>query len=169
MRGRAPIPFIAACLAPALTLYGIFVLIPAVNAFRYSLTRWDGLSEPVWVGLQNFKSIFRSGDIFLGALYHNIYLMAVPGVIILVLALFFAYTLHRGLMGGRLFRITFFFPNVISFVAISLLWILIYSPTKAGLLNNVLKSVFHYHQSIPFTQSSRLLTALPPMIVWSAT
>jgi ABC-type sugar transport system permease subunit len=169
MKSRPPIAFIAVFLAPAVILYGIFVLLPAANAFRYSLMRWDGLSDPVWVGFKNFESIFRSGDVFLGALYHNAYLMAVPGAITIALALFFAYTLHRGLVGGRLFRITFFFPNVISSVAISILWILIYSPTGAGLLNNILKSVFHYQHPIPFTQSSRLLTALPPMIVWSAT
>jgi ABC-type sugar transport system permease subunit len=47
--------------------------------------------------------------------------------------------------------------------------VLIYSTSGAGLLNNVLKSVFHYHEAVPFTESSRLLWSLVPMIVWTAT
>ena len=92
------------------------MLIPAVNAFRYSFTKWDGLSEPVWVGLKNFRTIFGQASQFTEALWHNVYLMFVPGAFILTLALFFAYTIHRGIKGGRAVPIAFFFPNVISSV-----------------------------------------------------
>src|SRR5262249_50532327 len=92
-----------------------------------------------------------------------------PGVLILSLALFFAYSIHQRIRGARLFRVTFFFPNVISAVAIALLWTLIYSTTDVGLLNNLLKAGFHIKEPIPFKESSRLMWALVPMIVWSAT
>ncbi|MGC8669218.1 MAG: carbohydrate ABC transporter permease [Chthonomonadales bacterium] len=161
--------FILALLAPAVLMYCAFVVIPALNAFRYSLTNWDGLSEARWVGLKNYATIARRGADFATALGHNIYLTVLPGAIILALALFFAYSLHRGVAGGRIFRVAFFFPNVIAFVAIALLWVLIYSTTEVGLINHFLRLFFHYKTPIPFTQSSRLLTALPPVIVWSAT
>ncbi len=179
---KPPRTFIAALLAPSLLLYGVFVLVPAFNAFRYSLTRWDGLSAPVWVGFKNFADIAKRRGDFLTALAHNVYLMVVPGVFILSFALFFAYSLHRRIAGARLFRVAFFFPNVISSVAVSLLWILVYSTTDVGLLNNTLKLLFHGHlppilagwlgataPPVAFTQSSRLLTALPPMMIWGAT
>jgi ABC-type sugar transport system permease subunit len=95
--------------------------------------------------------------------------MLAPGVIILSLALLFAYLIHQRIKGARLFRITFFFPNVISSVAIAILWVLIYSTSAAGLLNNLLKTFFHFKDAIPFTESDHLLWALVPMIVWSAT
>ncbi|MDX1932150.1 MAG: sugar ABC transporter permease [Capsulimonadales bacterium] len=156
-------------LTPALALYSLFVLLPTVNAFRYSLTRWDGLSDPVWVGLANFGRILNPKSPFLTALGHNAFLMFAPGVIILTLALFFAYQIHQRVRGARLFRVTFFFPNVISSVAISILWVLIYSTSAAGLLNNLLKTFFNVKEAIPFTESSHLLWAIVPMIVWSAT
>lgn len=169
MRKRQERIFIVTFLGPPLALYALLVLLPAFNALRYSLTRWDGLGAATWVGFANYGKIFAHASDFLNALQHNLFLTFVPGGIILALALFFAYTIHQRVPGARLFRVTFFFPNVISSVAVTLLWILIYSASDVGLLNHLLKSVFHLKQAIPFTESSRLLWALVPMIVWSAT
>lgn len=167
-RGRGRGLFIAVFLGPPLLVYSVFVLLPAVNAFRYSLTRWDGLSPPLWVGLENFRKLVASGSLFLTAFGHNLFLTFVPGIIILSLALFFAHIIHQRIRGARLFRVAFFFPNVISSVAIALLWILIYSTTDVGLLNNLLK-MFGHKEPIAFTQSSRLLWSIVPMSVWTST
>jgi len=160
--------FLLTFLGPPLALYALFVLLPAFNAFRYSLTRWDGLSAPVWVGLRNFRNLLSGGSDFLIAIGHNLFLMVVPGTITLALALFFAYLIHKRIRGARLFRVTFFFPNVISSVAIALLWVLIYSTTDVGLLNHLLK-LFGHKQAVAFTESSHLLWAVVPMSVWTAT
>jgi ABC-type sugar transport system permease subunit len=167
VKGRGQKLFILTFLGPALLLYAVFVILPAVNAFRFSLTRWDGLGEPVWVGLGNFRAIAARGSDFLPAIGHNLFLTFVPGAIIMVLALFFAYSIHQRIRGARLFRIAFFFPNVISSVAVALLWVLIYSTTNAGLLNNLLKMLGR--QPVPFTESANLLWAIVPMVVWTAT
>lgn len=160
--------FILTFLGPPLALYALFVLLPAVNAFRYSLMRWDGLGAPEWVGLGNFRKLLSGSSDFLSAIGHNLFLTFVPGVLILVLALFFAYMVHQRVWGARLFRVAFFFPNVISSVAIALLWVLIYSTTDVGLLNNLLKALGQ-KEAIAFTESSRLLWAIVPMSVWTAT
>ncbi|MCC6443577.1 MAG: sugar ABC transporter permease [Armatimonadetes bacterium] len=158
-------------LAPAVVMYGLFVLLPAVNALWYSLTNWDGLTAPQWAGLKNFRMIATQRAEFVQALKNNLFLIFVPGIFILTISLYFAYVLHRGTAGARLFRVTYFFPNVISFVAISLLWTLIYSTTKVGLLNYLLQHWFGYpaDNPIPFTESSRLVKSLMPMMVWGAT
>jgi len=142
---------------------------PAVNALRFSLTRWDGLNKPVWVGLKNFLLALSPEGGFPKALGNNLFLMFVPGPIILALALFFAYSIHQKIRGARLFRIAFFFPNVISSVAVALLWILIYSTSQAGLLNNLLRMMTHRSAPIAFADHDHLMWALVPMIVWSAT
>jgi ABC-type sugar transport system permease subunit len=160
--------FILSFLGPPLALYGLFVLLPAVNAFRYSLLRWDGLGAPAWVGLENFRALLSGSSDFLSAIGHNLFLTIVPGAMILALALFFAYMVHQRVWGARVFRVAFFFPNVISSVAIALLWVLIYSTTDVGLLNNVLKALGQ-KEAIAFTESSRLLWAIVPMMVWTAT
>ena len=169
MKRREQKLFLFTLLAPATVLYVLLMVIPAFNALRFSMMRWDGLSAPTFVGLHNFARIVESGSEFTGALKHNLFLTAAPGAIILILALYFAYSIHQRVPGARLFRIAFFFPNVISSVAIALLWLLIYSTSGAGLINNFLKHTLHYRQPIPFTESSRLLWSLVPMIVWTST
>jgi ABC-type sugar transport system permease subunit len=165
---RAQRLFIVTFLGPPLALYALFVLLPAANAFRYSLMRWDGLGPPAWVGLRNFRHLLSGHSDFLSAIGHNLFLTFVPGVLILSLALFFAYMVHQRIRGARLFRVAFFFPNVISSVAIALLWVLIYSTTDVGLLNNLLKALGQ-KQAVAFTDSSHLLWAIVPMSVWTAT
>jgi len=169
MNRRANFWFLLVFLGPSVALYALFVLLPGLNAFRYSLTRWDGLGDAVWVGLGNFAKILERSSDFIPALKHNVFLMFVPGCITLTLALFFAYVIHQGIRGGRVFRVAYFFPNVISSVAVALLWVLVYSTTDVGLLNNVLKLWFGRTEPIAFAESSRLLWALVPMIVWSST
>jgi len=44
--------------APALLLFGVFVLWPMLSAFYFAFTKWDGFSAPVWVGLANFQRAF---------------------------------------------------------------------------------------------------------------
>src|ERR1043166_8846249 len=162
MKKRQERLFILSFLGPPFTLYALFVLLPAFNALRYSLLRWDGLGQPAWVGLKNFQAVLSPDSGFPKALGNNLFLMFVPGPIILALALFFAYSIHQRIRGARLFRIAFFFPNVISSVAVALLWILIYSTSQAGLLNSLLQMITHSKTPIAFSDDSHLMWALVP-------
>ncbi len=169
MKRRQQNLFILSFLAPPFALYALFVLLPALTALRFSLTRWDGLGSVTFVGLKNFATALSPESGFPKALGNNLFLMFVPGPIILTLALFFAYSIHQKVRGARLFRIAFFFPNVISSVAVALLWILIYSTSQAGLLNNLLRVVAHRTEPVAFADHNHLMFALVPMLVWSAT
>ena len=55
--------------APALAAYGVFVLWPLVQTFKYSLYQWDGVAPAHWVGLANFKTVFTDHEL-LGVLGH---------------------------------------------------------------------------------------------------
>lgn len=171
--------FIAVFLAPALVLFSAFVALPGVRALLYSLQRWDGLTEAKWVGLENFARLFQEGDLFLIAFGHNLFLLTVAGSLILIPALTFAAMLHRRIRGAGLFRVAFFFPNVIASVAVALLWILLYSATDFGVINAALGAFQRMCHSFgwdwprvslpfPFLDSRHLLYALIPMMVWGA-
>ena len=125
-------------LAPALVLFSGFVAVPSVRALLYSLQKWDGLTTPEWAGLGNFAAVLQDRELFFAALSHNLILMLVGGALTLIISLFFAAVLHRRIRGAALFRVAFFFPNVISAVAIALLWLLLYSTTDFGVINGIL-------------------------------
>lgn len=164
-------------LTPALVLFTALVTVPGVRALAYSLRRWDGLSEPKWVGLANFAALLRDRDVFLRALGHNLFFMVVGGTLVLALSLFFAAVLHRRVRGAVVFRVAFFFPNVISSVAIALLWTLLYSTTEFGVVNALLARFqpalealgLHVALPFPFVDSKYLIYAVIPMMVWAAT
>src|SRR3954467_7036259 len=54
---------------PALTLYTVFVLWPLASSLYFSLTDWDGIGAPRWVGLANFARAFGD-DIHLASYLH---------------------------------------------------------------------------------------------------
>lgn len=169
-------------LTPAFSLFTALVAVPSARALLFSMQKWDGLSTPQWVGLKNFDNLLRDRDLFLTALRHNLLLMLAGGSITLCLSLFFAAVLHRRIRGARLFRVAFFFPNVISSVAIALLWLLLYSTTDFGVINGLLKAVhadvwierlgidwLRLELPFPFASKRYLIYALVPMMVWTAT
>ena len=139
-------------LTPPLLLFTGLVAIPGIRALVYSLQRWDGLSRPSWAGLDNFKALFAD-DLFIGALLNNLILMVGAGSLTLVLALTFATLIHRGILGAGIFRVAFFFPNILAAVAVAILWQLMYSTTEFGIINALLG----------FLQSG-----LSALIAWSA-
>ena len=171
--------FFASFLAPALILYTVFVAVPGVRAIVYSVQKWDGLGDPVWNGINNFRALFAD-DLFISALTNNVILGVCGGSITLVLALFFASLLHRKIRGAAVFRVAFFFPNIIAAVAVAILWMLLYSTTDFGMVNALLGSVQRglaaiginwMQDTLPFafTDSKYLIYALIPMMVWTAT
>lgn len=167
--------FIAVFLAPALLLFTVFVALPAARAILYSFQKWDGLTPATWAGLGNFQKLFGNSDLFRAALWHNLILLFGAGSLTMVLALTFAALLHRRVRGAALFRVAFFFPNVIASVAVALLWILLYSTTGFGVINGFLAAVQSAFPALqldlpfPFFDSKNVIYSMIPVIVWTST
>jgi multiple sugar transport system permease protein len=123
-------------LAP--TLLGLAVLSagPIIAALGISLTKWDLLTAPKFVGLDNFATLLGDRR-FLTALRNTVFFTATSVPIGLVLGLGLALALNQRLRGISIIRTAYFLPVVTSTVAISLVWSWIYSPDR-GPLNAVL-------------------------------
>ncbi|WP_319462937.1 sugar ABC transporter permease [Micromonospora sp. RTP1Z1] len=143
-------PLIVSFLLPPLVLYGVFVLSPYLQAFQISTTGWLGYSaqaDPV--GMANFRTLLHDGYVW-NALENNAILLAVVPVLTIALGLFFATMLTMGGRKGRagvsgvrgtsVYRLVYFFPQVLSVVIIALLWKEIYHP-NSGLLNGALRAL----------------------------
>lgn len=178
-KGREQRAIVLLFLAPALFFFTLFVAVPGLRALIYSLQKWNGLGDPEWAGLKNFQTLFRD-DLFWPALQHNVILMAGAGSITLVLALFFASLIHRGIRGAAIFRVAFFFPNIVASVAVAILWVLLYSTSDFGAVNALLGFIQRglaaigidwMKDALPyaFTDTRHLIFAVVPMMVWTAT
>ncbi|MDN3310856.1 sugar ABC transporter permease [Microbacterium oryzae] len=128
-----------AYLAPALLLYGLFLLVPLGRAAQFSLYEWDGLGASTFVGLDNYAAVFQSAQLR-EAFAHALVLIVFFAVLPLALGLVLAALLTRARVRGLgFFRTIVFLPQVIAMVVIAVTWRQIYAPE--GPLNSALGAI----------------------------
>lgn len=118
-------------LLPALLLYLVFFLGPALASFWVSLHEWDGITEMEWKGLENYE-ILLGDSVFHTAFTNTLILLIGGGIVVFVVS--FALTMVlRDMRGKKFVRSVLFFPNIISPIVLSILWGFIFQ--SGGLLN----------------------------------
>ena len=126
-------------LVPALALYLTFFLYPFAQTAIYSLTRWDGVMVPVFVGVRNFVTLL-SDEVFRAAVT-RIFVWAALSITFKVgSALIIAFILRKPMKGIRFFRTVVFFPYIISASAMCLVFVIVYDK-EIGLFNLMLKGI----------------------------
>jgi raffinose/stachyose/melibiose transport system permease protein len=124
---------------PAAALYILFVLVPVIQAVRYSLYSWNGLGPLTdFVGLDNYSEAFRDSA-FRQAMEHNGILIALSLSLQFPLTLAVALLLNRPLRGRSLLRLIFFAPYVLSEAITAIVFLQLLQPN--GLVDETLKSV----------------------------
>jgi putative chitobiose transport system permease protein len=124
-------------LAPAMIVIAIFFLIPILAVFYFSLTEYNIITPPEWIGLQNYRTLLRDG-IFWQALSHSlVYLLVTP--ILIVLSTVLAIVVNRKLPGINLYRALFFIPVISGSIAVGISWRLMLDTN--GIINSVLVSL----------------------------
>ena len=150
------------CISPWLLGLVLFVLGPMLASAYFSLTRWDLLSAPEFIGLRNYDKLFTRDPLVWQALKVTaVYtLFYVPLDLAGGLAL--ALLVNQKVRGISVFRTFFYLPSVLAGVAYVVLWMWIFNP-EAGLINSLLRLVG--------IQGPRWLanphTALPALLIMS--
>ncbi|MEV0147669.1 MULTISPECIES: sugar ABC transporter permease [unclassified Nonomuraea] len=141
--------FITAFLAAPVTLYLVYVISPYVQAFYIAMTDWRGVNAtPRFVGFENFVRLFSDG-IFWQAVRHNAALLVLLPLLTIVIALFFAFLLNvgggsgglSGIRGSKLYRVIFFFPQVLAVAVVAVLFQQVFRPDGSGMLNGPLMAL----------------------------
>ena len=128
-------------LLPALFLFISVLVAPIAMSAYYSFFDWDGLAEPLFIGIKNYIELFNSSSInFFAALKNSLLLAALSVFIQLPFALWLALKLSKGIKGERAFISIYFMPVLISTVVIGQLWLKIYNPDY-GVLNVALRAL----------------------------
>ncbi|MBL1084191.1 sugar ABC transporter permease [Streptomyces actinomycinicus] len=171
--------FVAGFLFVPVALYLIFVIWPYIQTFGYSLTNWKGQSQTFdFVGLDNYKALVED-DVFLKAIWHNVFFLVFIPVITILLALFFAFMLNaggrgraggvQGVAGSRLYKIVYFFPQVLSLAILAVLFNAVYRSDGGGLLNGFLIKLGLVDADSPvewLNEPDMVLWALLLVVVW---
>jgi len=135
-------PTIILFLLPTFFFISVFILWPIVSSFHLSLFDWNGI-EPTrtMVGLDNWSRLARDG-VFWKAFRNNLTVIVLSLAIQMPLGMALAMILEssgRSFL-GKIFKTVYFFPMLMSSVAIGILWKYIYDPSF-GLVNAFFRGI----------------------------
>lgn len=120
---------------PAVLFVGAFLLYPVVVTVWRGFTQYDGITDPVFVGLDNYAHLFADAH-FLRSLF-NTFIWTIASVVLPVgLGLVFALTLNA-VRWSNVFKSIIYLPATVSAAAIGILFTFIFSFDN-GALNAVL-------------------------------
>ena len=164
-RGRRAWIGVLPFLVPALVLYIVFVLFPILQAVRFSLFKWNGLTPLTdFIGLANYERALAD-PAFVGAIGHNAIIVLLSIVIQIPFALGLALVLNRRFRGRSVLRLLFFVPYVISEVITGIVWQLLLQP--AGPIDGAMSAVGLGDLYQPWlADPSTVLLALFVIISW---
>jgi len=151
-RKLAPFKFL---LIPII-LYAIWVIIPIFYTIFLSFTQWDGLTAPIWVGLENYADLLND-PIFYTALFNNIKWLLIYVLVPLPLGLGFAMFFNRSLPGVKIFKTAIYLPLTLSFVVLAQIWTWIYQP-KYGAINVTLEALGLGNMTVAWLSDPNIVT-----------
>lgn len=158
--------FLWLCVAPAVILFTVFMVVPTFNVFRLSLFQRSTFNpDETFVGLDNFKMLLKDAT-FIRSMQNTLLLIVTVTLFTMSSALIFAGILTREkLKGQNFFRVVFYIPNILSVVVISGIFSAIYDVDK-GLLNSFLN--LFGQEGILWKGEQHVILSIIIAMVWQA-
>lgn len=122
---------------PGGILYTVLLVVPIVLALGISFTKWNGISQISFIGIDNYIRLFSDSRLA-NSVSNTLIITFVIVLIVNVFGLLLAILLNQAGKRSNVFRTMFFLPVVLSAVAVSFIWKSILSYT--GVYNNLLES-----------------------------
>ena len=127
--------------APMILVLGLFLFVPIVMALWVSLTDWKGNGSPFtggnaqFVGVDNYTSLFTDEGLtrrtFMQSIGNTFYYVLLVVPLQTAFALLLALVVNANIRGKGFFRTAFYFPAVTSSIAISTVFLFLFSNTGA--------------------------------------
>jgi multiple sugar transport system permease protein len=118
----------------------VFAVGPILASLYFGFTRYDVLSPPVWIGLENYRVALFEDQLFWPSLWRTFEFSIVYVPVGLAGSLALAMLLNRGLFGTNTYRTLFFLPSLTPAVATAILWQWLLHPT-IGPINAALGAI----------------------------
>lgn len=150
------------------SLFGViaFLVLPVVIVFVLSFFDWELLSDPTFVGLDNYRRLAADGTVWSSLWVTVLYvLLCIPLQTVLALAL--AMVVNQKVKGVKFFRALFVIPWMATPMVLGLVWSWIFDP-RDGAINQVL-DLFGITGPAWLSESSLALPAVALVSVWQHT
>ena len=124
-------------IAPFMLIFFTFTVFPVLLSFAMSLTTYNVLEAPVFVGLQNYRNLFVNDEVFALALKNTVIFALITGVGGFVLSFFVAWAINELNKYLRAFLTFIFYVPTISGTVYAI-WSVIFSGDIYGYANSFL-------------------------------
>jgi len=114
-----------------------FFAAPFITIFATSLTRWNGFTEPRFVGFANYVRLFQSGE-FLLSLRNLLYWYLIAATFHVALGVVVAFLIYHKYKGSRVIRTVYMIPEVVSMAAWAMIYRFIFN-NQFGILNGFIR------------------------------
>ncbi|MDF2612736.1 MAG: transporter permease subunit [Clostridia bacterium] len=150
---------------PALLIFTVMIFIPILQVFWNSFFEWDGLSEGLFIGIDNYIRLFDDKAFYI-ANKNGFIFAAIITVLQIVLATFFAIAVANSkIKGRRFFRIAYFIPVVLSVTVVCQLWLSIYN-ADTGLLNKFFEAIGSDYRQNWLSDRNKAIMAIAVVNAW---
>ncbi len=148
-------------------LFGfIFLAVtPLIMSFYYSLTRYDLIGDPRFIGFSNYIRLFTTDPDFWKVVGNTFYYVLLGVPIGAVVAFLIANLLNADIKGRAIFRSIMYIPAIVPAVCTAMVWLFLLN-TQYGAINGMLKAL--EMPTIPFLSSPSLSKPTLVMIyIWA--
>lgn len=124
--------------SPFIAGFLVFTLYPFISSFLLGLTDYDGIHQPDFIGLENYRYMLDNDDLH-AAVKATLTYMVILVPLKLVISLLTAVLLNKELKGIGVYRTIFYIPSILgSNLAIVIMWQFLF--TSGGLVNQLLSA-----------------------------
>lgn len=152
-------------ISPWLIGFLLFALFPLIASLYYSMTNYDFIRDPQFIGLTNYVRLFTVDPDFWTVMYNTVYYVGFGVPLGIAVAFLIANLLNSDIRGRTIFRSIIYIPSIVPAVCTAMVWLFILN-VQYGAINGILKTMGW--PTIPFLSSPEL--AKPSLImiyVWA--
>lgn len=150
-------------IAPTLLGLFLFYMLPAVISFVLSFTKWNGITAPVFIGLDNVITLIHDAE-FVRSVINTVVFTFVSVPVSVSIAIIIAILLNQKIYGMSMYRTLYFLPVVTMPVAVGMIWKWMYN-TDYGILNYIL-GLLHLPQPSWLFDSRIALFSVILVYIW---
>ena len=125
---------------PFFLYFTVFTIIPVLLSIVLSLTDYNLLQPPSFLGLTNYKLLFLEDEVFLTALKNTLTFACIAGPISFAASFLLAWAINQMHL-KNLYALAFYVPSITNAIAIGVVWLYIFSPDRYGLVNKLLYNI----------------------------
>ena len=166
-RSRARRKWLAVALfmSPWVIGFFVFTLYPIVSSLYFSFTHYRSCSQPVWIGMDNYKFMFTQDPFFWISVRNTIWIIVFGVPLRIVFAIFTATLLTRPRKGVTVYRTLFFMPTLAPAVAAALAFVFLFNPA-IGPINRILSGLGVANPPLWFSSETWSKPALLILALW---